>query len=309
MKKYLISLVAIWAFVPFFAKAEAQLFWFMDNKGYDLSGQVQAFKLMDGNCYDVAGLNVTCPGETPNTAPTPLVNQVANLPAQNISVSPVSPSPAPLPTATLPDTPTLVTGDECIKYGYLAGCEFTVSKPVATAPKSVIPNDTTAPQLVGLSYIDSLSNHNDFHRTTEEGTFYQTPEPYESPQGRCLQNGFDLIASFNEPVRLKIDFLKADSRYSPYELRYQQITDAAKTEPLITVNIDTFSKTHGICVSDYGLEEATNYYFHLEAFDKADNKFTLTTEALGKTWEWNDRAIFFYTRATWNEMTKDWPYR
>jgi len=56
MKKYI--LVFILVFMPFFASAEvpANTFFFMDGKGYDLSGTQSYFCFNDSNCYDLQGV-------------------------------------------------------------------------------------------------------------------------------------------------------------------------------------------------------------------------------------------------------------
>lgn len=115
MKKYLV--LGLFILLPFFAKAETQVFGFMNGQFFDVKGDLKYACLGDGNCYDyttsgmttlskILGLSATEPQTItvvtgkPTPPPQP---QIVYVPVPTPVPTP-SPVPSPTPTSQSSDT-------------------------------------------------------------------------------------------------------------------------------------------------------------------------------------------------------------
>lgn len=121
MKKYL--LIGLLVFLPFFAKAETQVFGFMNGQFYDIKGTLKYACLMDGSCYEyetekmttlakILGLSATIPQTIVVSDGLPTPPQVIYVPVPVPVPVPVAslestPSPTPAPASSSTSTPTV----------------------------------------------------------------------------------------------------------------------------------------------------------------------------------------------------------
>lgn len=176
MKKYIFLLLSA-LLLPL--QAHAALYGFMDNKYYDISGELQVFGFMDGSFYNMSGQRVYLVDGSFTTMPP------KDQPVSVVTSTPITVSPMPSGTALI-YTPPVTNNNVTTPIQPMPAFTPYASEPYQLNTVEVWNTEQTVKKVNRIIAIDLTRHETDLEQLKNRGNYRLWCKNPEFPQGAFL---------------------------------------------------------------------------------------------------------------------------